>query len=53
MGKKRFILVIIDRLMGFGEARALKNANSREIIVGLEHGVNAKGCPRVLCADVA
>ena len=53
VGKKRFILVIIDRLTGFGQAIAFRNARSREIIVGLEHWVKGRGDPRVLCADVA
>ena len=53
MGKKPFIIVIIDRLTGFGQAPAFRNAKSREIIVGLEHWVKGRGDPRVLCIDVA
>ena len=53
VGKKRFILVVIDRLRGLGEARALKNEGSRDIIEVLEHWVRFRGCPRVLCANVA
>ena len=36
VGKRRFVLVIIDRLTGFSEARAFRGAGSREIITGLE-----------------
>ena len=42
VGKKRFILVIIDRLTRFGEATAFRNAGSREIVLGLEHWVKSK-----------
>ena len=52
VGKKRFILVIIDILTGFGQATAFRNAGSKEIIVGLEHLVKRRGDPRALCADV-
>ena len=53
VGRKRFILVVVDRLTGFGQATAFRNAGSKEIILGLEHWVKCKGCPRVMCADVA
>ena len=51
-GKKRLILVIIDRFTGFSEARAFKGVGSREIVTGLDHWVKTRGWPRVLCADV-
>lgn len=53
VGKKRFILVVIDRLTRFGQATTFRNARSREIILGLEHWVKSRGYQRVLCADVA
>ena len=53
VGRKRFILVVVDRLTGFGQATAFRNAGSKEIILGLEHWVKCKGCPRVMCAYVA
>ena len=36
VGKKRFVLVLVDRLTRFSEARAFRGAGSREIITGLE-----------------
>ena len=36
VGKKRFVLVTVDRLTEFSEARACRGAGSREIITGLE-----------------
>ena len=53
VGKRRFVLVIMDRLTGFSEARAFRGAGSREIITGLEQWVRNMGYPRVLCSDVA
>ena len=53
VGKKRFILVIVDRLIGFSAARAFRGVGSWEIIDGLETWVKLRGYPRVLCADVA
>ena len=45
--------MIIDRLTGVAEARAFKNVRSRKIIVGIEHWVKSRGCPWVLCTNVA
>lgn len=53
VGKKRFVLVIADRLTGVSGAWACKCAGSREIIVGLNRWVHDRGSPWVLCADVA
>ena len=53
VGTKRFILVVVDRLIGVSEARAFRGAGSREIVAGLDHWVRFRGCPRVLCVDVA
>ena len=52
VGKKRFVLLIIDRLTGFSEARAFRKAGSREITTALDHWVRTRGCPRVLCGNM-
>ena len=53
VGKKKFILVIVDRLTGVSDACVFRGAGSREIIVGLDHSVRFWGCLRLLYVDVA
>ena len=53
VGKRKFVLVVVDRLTGVSGAWAFRGAGSREIIRGLEWWVRSRGCPQVLCADVA
>ena len=53
VGKRCYVLVTVDRLTRFSEARAFRGAGSREIITGLEQWVRNRGCPPVLCANVA
>ena len=53
VGKRCFVLVIVDRITRFSEARAFRGAGSRETIMGLDQWVRNRRCPRVLCANVA
>lgn len=53
VGKKLFVLVIIDRLTGLDGAWAVKGAGGKEVIRGLERWVSCRGVPKILCFDVS
>ena len=53
VGKKRFILVVIDMLTRTGAAWAVKGAGGKEITGGLEKWIRARGTPSVICSDVS
>ena len=53
LGRKIFILVVVDRLMGVSGVWAFRDAGDWEIIAGLEKWVRDRSTPGVLCADVA
>ena len=52
MGKKRLILVVVDRLMGVSGVWTFRGMGSREVIAGLSQLVRDRGIPQVVCADV-
>ena len=52
VGKKRFVLTIVDMLTRRGSAWAMKGAGGKEILEGLRQWVRDKGKPSVVCSDV-
>ena len=53
MGKKKFILVMVDGFTRVGGVWAFRDARSWEVIGVLDQWVRNKGIPQVLCANVA
>ena len=53
VGKKRFVLVVVDKLTEASVAWAFRGAGRLEIITGLERWVRVRGVPRSLRVDVA
>ena len=52
VGKKRFVLTIVDMLTRRAGAWAVQGAGGVEIVGGLKRWVQGKGVPSVICSDV-
>ena len=52
VGKKRFVLTIVDMLTRRADAWAVRGAGGAEIVGGLKRWVQGKGVPSVICSDV-